>query len=371
MKLKNTCWLLLLLCGFCLGQEKTENTFHLTVSPIIDQSKSLNLEIIATLEGFLKTKNNDLTENQYWLKTDFEKYVLPYMDLYGIEKSKLGQDFYKPTLMEIIDTNDENCKILKVAYIGHNTEKNENLLKAIYNIVATKSNNKIVLSRYLNLIDDQWEKRKVGKISYRISPTKAPNDQEMERQKLEINRICNFFDTQELEIKYFSCVNPKEVFEIKGFDYHPQMYVDTTGGLADHGNIIFSGNNAEVYTHEIIHIYTSKLFPNKNIFLDEGLAMYLAGSGKHDFEWHRMKMKAFLQKNPKLNLCNYFDIYSREYIDGQTSIPYMVAALICERTLNHYGKQKLFELMNSTDDIWNILSKVGLTPENLNRELSN
>jgi len=369
MKLKKAYLIFLLFTCFCFAQEKANNTFHLTVSPIVNQTKTLNLEIISTLENFLKTKDNSLIYNKHWSKDDFKNYNFPYIDIYNIEQSKLGNDFYKPTLMEIIDTDDENCKILKVAFIGHNAEKNENFLKVIYNIVATKSNNEIMLSRYLNIIDKEWKSLKAGKINYKISPNKTPNYDDIEKQKLEINRICNFFNTEELEIKYFSCVNPKEVFEIKGFDYNPLMYIDKTGGLADYGNIIFSGNNSEIYTHEIIHIYTSKLFPNKNNFLDEGIAMYLAGSGKYDFDWHKKKMKSLLEKNPSLNLTDYFDIYSREYIENETSIPYMVAALICESTITKFGKEKLFELLNSKDDIWKIINKVGLTKENLNREL--
>jgi hypothetical protein len=369
MKLKKTYLLLLLFGCYCFAQEKAANAFHLTISPIVDQTKSLNLEIIATLESFLNSKNNSLTENKYWLKTDFEKYIFPYIDIYNIEKSKLGNDFYKPTLMEIIDTGDENSKILKIAFIGHHAEKNENLLKAIYNVIATKSNHEIILSRYLNLIYKEWFDLKIGKINYKISPKKSPNYDEIEKQKLDLKSICEFFNTEELEITYFSCVNPKEVFEIKGFDYNPLMYVDKTGGLADYGNIIFSGNNSEFYSHEIIHIYTSKLFPNKNNFLDEGIAMYLAGSGKYDFHWHKMKMKAFLEKNPKLDLSAYFDIYSRSYIENETSIPYMIAALICEKTITKYGKEKFFEFLNSQEDIWTILNKIRLTKENLNSEL--
>lgn len=369
MRFKKAYLIFLLFTLFCFAQEKAKNAFHLTVSPIVNQTSTLNVEVISTLESFLKTKNDSLIYNKHWAKDDFKNYIFPYLDIYNIEQSKLGNDFYKPTLMEIIDTDNENSKILKIAFIGHNAEKNENLLKAIYNIVATKSNNEVILSRYLNLIDKEWQSLKAGTITYKISPNKKPNYEEIEKQKIELNSICSFFNTEALAIKYFSCVNPKEVFEIKGFDYNPLMYIDKTGGLADHGNIIFSGNNSEIYTHEIIHIYTSKLFPNRNNFLDEGLAMLLAGSGKYDFDWHKKKMKTFLAKNPSLDLTEYFDIYSRDYIENETSIPYMVAALICERTIHKFGKEKLFELLNSKEDIWKVIEKVGFTKENLNNEL--
>jgi len=132
----------------------------------------LNLEIISTLESFLKTKNDSLIYNKHWSKDDFKNYIFPYIDIYNIEQSKLGNDFYKPTLMEIIDTDNENCKILKIAFIGHNAEKNENLIKGDLQYCGNKSNNEIMFSRYLNIIDKEWQSLKAGKINYKISPRK-------------------------------------------------------------------------------------------------------------------------------------------------------------------------------------------------------
>lgn len=117
-------------------------------------------------------------------------------------------------------------------------------------------------------------------MTYKISPNKTINETEIVQQQKDIEKICKSFKCNPISITYYSCVTPKELFEIKGFDYNPMMYVDKTGGLAEYGNIIFSGNTAEIYTHEIIHIYTSKLFPKIDKFIDEGLATYMAGSGK-------------------------------------------------------------------------------------------
>ena len=69
----------------------------LSVSPIINQSDTINKKIIETLTTFLASKNSSLTENKFWVKEDFTKYVYPYLDIYNIESSKYGADFYKPT----------------------------------------------------------------------------------------------------------------------------------------------------------------------------------------------------------------------------------------------------------------------------------
>ncbi|MFN0254123.1 hypothetical protein [Pedobacter ureilyticus] len=157
--------------------------------------------------------------------------------------------------------------------------------------------------------------------------------------------------------------------KLKVFDYNPMMYVDKTGGLADYRNIIYSGNNSEIYTHEIIHIYTSNLFPKIDKFIDEGIATFMAGSGKYNYEWHRNKLDKFLNENKYFDFATHTDAYERIYFEKETSIPYLTSALILERTLKFYGKEKLIELLKSENELWTALKKVGLTKENINHEL--
>lgn len=353
----------------CNGQSQKTAQVVLTVSPIIDQEHSDNSIIISTLKRFLKTKNNSLSANEYWLQADFKKYIHPYLDIYAIEQSRYGKDFFRPTLMEILPTDTENKKILKIAYLGYHPETDENFIKMIYNIIATVDHKKVVFSRYLDYVTKDWTPHKTGSIAYIISPNKKVNTEEISQQKQDIDRLCHFFQTTPIAITYYSCIHPKELFEIKGFDYNLMMYVDSSGGLADHGNIIFSGNNAEIYTHEIIHIYTQQLFPNINKFLDEGIATYLAGSGIYDYAWHRKKLAQFITANPEYDFNTHFDPYERLYFEGETSIPYLTAALICERTIRKYGKERLLKILKSEDEIWLTLQRLGLTKENINTQL--
>jgi len=341
----------------------------LTVSPIINDTDKTNHIIIETLIEFLKTKNSSLTENKYWVVSDFQKYIYPYFDIYNIENSKFGKNFYQPTLMEIIPTEKPNQKIVKLAFIGHNAETQENQLKSIYNLVANVNQDKVLFSRYLDLSTEKWKTITNGSLTYKISPYKTINEIEINEHKNDIEKICKFFQCEPLEITYYSCVNPKELFEIKGFDYNPMMYVDKTGGLADYGNIIFSGNNSEIYTHEIVHIYANNLFPKIDIFINEGIATYIAGSGKYNYEWHRKKLDKFLNENKGYNFATHMDIYKRNYFENETSIPYLTSALILERTLRIYGKEKLIELLKSENELWTTLKTVGLTKENINEEL--
>lgn len=353
----------------CNGQEPKQDNFVLTVSPVIDKTDKINQTIIETLTEFLKTKNSSLIVNKNWSPSDFQKFIYPYLDIYNIENSRYGKDFFKPTLMEIIPTEKLNQRIVKIAFIGHNNETQENQLKSIYNLIANIYQEKVLFSRYLDYITQNWKTETKGSLTYKISPNKIINETEIANQQKDIDKICNFFQCEPIAITYYSCINPKELFEIKGFDYNPMMYIDKTGGLADYGNIIFSGNNSEIYTHEIVHIYTNNLFPKINKFIDEGIATYIAGSGKFDYEWHREKFDKFLTENKNFDFTEHIDPYERLYFEGETSIPYLTAALILERTKRVYGDKKIIELLKSEKEFWQTLSLVGLTHENINEEL--
>ena len=159
----------------CNGQESKQDKFALTVSPIIDKTDKTNQTIIETLIGFLKTKNTSLTENNCWVQSDFQKFIYPYLDIYNIENSKYGKDFYRPTLVEIIPTEKPNQKIVKIAFIGHNNETKENQLKSIYNLVANIQQDKVLFSRYLEFSTEKWKTFSSESMNYIVSPNKIIN----------------------------------------------------------------------------------------------------------------------------------------------------------------------------------------------------
>lgn len=351
----------------CEIQIKNEGIFTLSISPAIDQSNTENQKIIQILSNFLETKNTSLTQNQNWLESDFEKYIYPYKDIYKIERSKHGENYFKPTLMEIIKVS-ENKKILKIGFVGTNTETEETTIRAIYNIVTTRVETDWKLQRAIEFQTKDWTKINKESITYYLPERKRPNEKEMKMQKKDIEFICDFFNTNSIDIIYYSCDTPKQLFETKGFDYLPNMYFSETGGMVDYGNIIYSGNNSEYYTHEIVHIYTKKLFPSIQPILNEGIATYIGGSGKYNYDWHREKFKVYLNES-EVEIANHLQPYERFYIDNETPIPYMIGALICERTLRKYGKEGLMNLLGSEKELWDNLNDYGLTKENLTNEI--
>lgn len=355
------------------SQIPTKENAFLTISPMVKKDDPLNKEIIDTLTRFLLTKNKTTNEyNKYWLQSEYKTNGIPYYDIYNVEASKYGPDFYKPTLMEITPGDNDSQKIVKIAYVGHNDDTKENIVRTIYNIVAEKDSSGIIFSMYLNYITKNWKETKIGSVTYKISPLacRTLNMTEALKQKREIAELSDFFGCKEIPVNYYSCINPVEVFQIKGFDYNPLMYVDKSGGLNEPGDNIISGNNSDYYMHEVVHSYIAHLYPSINSFLNEGFAMLIGGSGHFGYEWHRNKMKKYLEANPNFSFADHTtNTWEPLFIDKETQITYMLGALVCERTLRLYGKTKLFEIFKSKSDLFDTLKEVGLTKENLNIEL--
>lgn len=363
--------LLLLLChGDALAQQAVQSECTLTVSPIINQDDPVNKSIIRDLCQFLKLKNIDLSANQYWLSNDFSKYVYPYIDIFDIEQSKYGKDFYKPTLMELLPTNLTHQKIVKIAFIGHNERTKENQIKCIYNIIANVQNDETIFSKYLDFVTSTWQRIDTASLHYIVSPQRKKHDAvAIDRQLIDVGHLSRFFGIKPIDITYYSCMNAIELFRIKGFDYTHDMYLDEKGGLADYGDLVFSANNSEYYTHEVTHIYTNKICPQPNKYIDEGIAMCFGGSGAHDYDWHKGKLSIFLEANPGFSMIDYLDIYQRTYIENETPIPYVIAALVCQRTLRLYGKTTLIELLKLNGNIDVTLEKIGLSKLNFNEAI--
>lgn len=369
--MKNLISIFLLLIIFsCTKREKGGNPLgiQLSISSSVDQEVPLNQEIINTLKKFLETKNDSFKENKYWLGEDFDTFWFPFQDLYEIEHKDSALYFYQPSLMEIVNTDDEQKKLLKLAFIGHDDTTKENTIKSIYNIVANKTDRGIVLSNPLHYFTRDWEKIQKGSIEYVISPDRDFNEEEAERQLEDIGKICDFFSTDPMPITYYSCTGLEELFQIKGFDYNPIMYREGGGGLATHLNIVLSGNSSEYYTHEIMHLYISAWYPLRNKLIDEGMATYVGGSRVYSYTWHKENLKSHIEKHPEINFSTHLEPFER-FFAGETSIPYMIGALICERAYRLYGKEKLLKLLTGGDELWDLLGTVGLTQENFDAEL--
>ena len=356
--------LLLTLCAFQVSAQD----YHFALNPNIDTNQETNRLLIEKLETFLSTKNQDLRKNELWKAQDFEEFQYPYRDIYYIEKGWSQKHNYNPTLLAILPAEIKDHYILKFGFMEPQ-DTDVAHLRAIYNIVAEVRSGEVIFSRYVNYATRNWRKEKVGEVTYYTSPHRQFSNEEANAQQEFIQLLCNFLNTDEIPITYYSCIDPVELFNIKGFDYTYEMFFSKTGGLAGFNNHLYSGNNSDRYDHEVVHLYLSASLGTKlNSLLNEGIATYLGGSSGIDYQTHRSNLMKYVRENPDLDLSEHLNPYGRLYIYEDTSVPYVIGGLLCEMALKKGGKELLFQLLTETEN-GQVFEKLGLQSHTLDQKL--
>jgi hypothetical protein len=351
-------WMGLVFLLWLSGCRASNAPHELAIASGVDQFEGPNVRIIAALRAFLASKDQSPSENPYWLPADFKTYQYPYLDIYQVGMQDDSGNFLQPTLIDIVETDSTTQRIVKLGYLRQAADPAANVM--VYKVIANLSGPKVLFSRYTDYATRAWANYEIGSIRYVISPHRKLDSLAVRRQGEDIDRLCAFLEATPIHLTYFSCTDPLELFQIKGFDYHPKMYWAKTGGLAEHANMIYSGGNSEYYTHEITHLYTRAQFPQLHGLLDEGFATFVGGSSGRSYLWHRTRLKDYLAARPSLNLADCLDPYSRLYTEDDTPLSYMVGALLCERALRMGGRDKLYDLFLTEGELPASLERVGL-----------
>lgn len=316
--------------------QKEEPLLHLNSfldTTYADSSKQL---IVQTLQSFLAIKNEAAHHNPYWLTSDFEVYKYPYLDIYNIEQ----QGKYKPSLLDIVTLKQDSLYNIKLAFLANRN------LHSIYNFLAIKQpDGSYRFSRIVDYNTRKWERKRVGNIEYIISPQHDFDVQEAQRLDSFNDATAHFFEIEPITLTYYLCVDPQELFQIRGFDYQPVMYKFKTGGQNESwSNIIYAGNNTAWYPHEVVHSYTYAKYGRQiHRVFDEGIATYLGGSNELPLRVHLDNLKNYLEENPTAKV--YDLLYNNiEIDDRQTNCLYAIGGLFCQVALEEMGKPYLIEL---------------------------
>lgn len=134
--------------------------------------------------------------------------------------------------MELVDLDDGH-KLVKIGFVGFNPITNESLIKGIYNIIALRNEDKWNLKRVIDYQTKDWITLKEKSITQILPKGKIANKSEILKQSNDIDKLCQYFNCSPIDITYYSCYSPKQGFEVKGFDYFPNMYFSKTEGMAD------------------------------------------------------------------------------------------------------------------------------------------
>ncbi|MDR2276160.1 MAG: hypothetical protein LBF27_34970 [Sphingobacterium sp.] len=350
----------LLLSGYC------QDTPPIAVSPIVDLDIPVNQKIVNTVDSFLRVRDDYTNINRYKFceKSDFDRFGSPYSFLQNMENNNSGQRVFNPCVMEIIPWIPQKQYIVKISFIS----SSKPLLKAIVNVIAKYDNDTVKISSYLHFTEQTWQKKEKGEITYYISRNRLKNvDKDINSQIKFNKKMSQYFDIPRIPLTYYSASTVEEFFNMQGFQYHPMMYADSTGGVVYKNNVL-SANNSEYYPHEISHLYIRKAVPGINQFFDEGLATYLGGSGTLSYEQLKAKFKKEVNKIDIWKICQS-NIFDRIYWTHDFPASYVVASIVCEYGIKKYGKVDFLKLLMDIRETNLIFENLGLNKENIQEQL--
>lgn len=347
------------------------------IAPGVDTTDLATLDAINCLRRFLTHKMDPEAPNDYWYASDYEHYGGPYAELRYAEFDSVGDLRYRPTVLEARSAGEDGL-LLNVMwsdepvppYGGTLNGGTPDLSTAQYafEFLVRSTAEGARLSLPLEHNTASWERRTVGPITYIISPRHVFHPAEAEEMRGMIERLSTFFEVPPFPITFYSYAGPADLFAAKGFLQHPLMTL-ASGGMVDGTNNVHSGNDRDIYVHEVVHLFSHHRKHVGANLLEEGLATLIGGSVEHDYAWHRANLKRYLAADPSLDLRDRCTTTMRDYINEDTSVPYVIGAVLCERILRRDGKQGLFRVMSDGEDPWPALARYGITPETLTAEL--
>lgn len=338
----------------------------LRILPAVDTTDAFNAEAIACLRRFCQNKLDTTKGNDYWLPADLERFGGIHAELYYAEFDSLGDARYPPRLTVISNTGDPNERLLSVLWAKEDEHGNVERVRYAFDFLATRTPAGVRLAVPLDHRTRTWERKVLGPITFVVSPNRRFSLAQANEQVKDVERLSRFFEVPVFPITFYSCIGPAELFRIRGYQQHPIMHLFPTGGRAEGKDIVFSGNDKELYTHEIVHLFTGSRFRARPWVLDEGLATLLAGSAEHPFTWHRANLKEYLESGATIDLERVLSSYEPLTINEHTNVAYTIGGVLCERILRTEGKRGLFELLDSGEvDLFVALSQSGVTRENL------
>lgn len=341
----------------------------LRVWPGVDTLDAFNHDALACLRRFLSQKLQAGHADDHWYAPDRMRYGAVYPELLYAEYDTVGYLKHWPTLLRVTPTEDGDQRLLTVRWAAEDASGAPGEVRYVFDFLARRTDDGMRLSFPIEHFTRHWERRQEGAVLYVISPQHRFDPAQAGSQRRDLERLSHFFGIDPFPITFYSFANATELFRSKGFQQHPLLHAYPTGGMVDEGANVYSGNDKDIYTHEIVHLFVMKRFQAAPDLLNEGVATLLGGSVERDYAWHRARMARYLVDHPEVDLADHTNTFDTDLLEGETAIPYVVGALICEHVLRNHGREGLHNALGGTHDLWEALAPFGLERNNLSREL--
>ncbi|RXK82800.1 hypothetical protein [Filimonas effusa] len=246
-------------------------------------------------------------------------------------------EYYKPTLLGVMDIVTGKQYIAKMAFISRD-DTSHNSIQAVYNLLANYDNikKKFVFESYTDWYTRDWYKTTIGNISYLKQSEETFNRNEANALNKFNDSLAHLFKLPVKKFTYYSCRDVHQMYNVKGADYVRNMFYARNGGVIENG-VVFSGSNTEYYPHELVHEYINDLGIASPLRLaNEGIASYLGGSAGLPYQQLLAVLKKYVLDN-NVSPSGLLPEGSMKDINADVSTLYAIGSLLAKLVYEKKG----------------------------------
>ncbi|WP_405368771.1 hypothetical protein [Nonlabens sp. Asnod2-A12] len=278
-------------------------------------------------------------KNLYWNNEEQEK-----LKNYDFLESEFQPSLYMGFPVHILSIKFKNgiCKIK--AQFSYCKEDGVPYVLAIVNYIAKREHGKYKLYNWLSYEKMNWNFSTVGIVDFYYPINHKFDIEKAKKLNDFINHVCSKLNVLPEPFEYYFAADYDYIQNLKGIDYYIGMGGESTPRGQATENQVFCSGLGEFYPHEVFHVLIDKHFPNKHLWVSEGIATFLGGSRGKSLKWHIKKTNQYLQNNLQINLNEMLKLTN---LDNETSYHYVLGGLIAKKIMDKGGWNLLREFMSS------------------------
>ncbi|RZK42135.1 MAG: hypothetical protein EOO90_08645 [Pedobacter sp.] len=316
------------------------------------------------MSEFKGRKLPDFTK--YWNAEDCSRLKVPDRGVYGLGGDYPIYAMAASKTITYVKPNTDGTIVLKTIGAIVDSLKNMEVYYISKHFLKKEADNKYHFISLLEHDKTNWKSQKIRNVNYAFKKDYPFNKAKADSLITSIVALEKQWNLQPIEIEYILTNTYDEIQSIKGFDFTLGLgNADKPSGMADiNDKIVYCAGHGENYFHEVVHVYLNPKHPKSP--LNEGLAVFYGGSMGKPLNWHRERLKTYLNKHPEINLNKLEDFWQ---MDNYTNPNSTIQGILCHEVYKRKGIDGLKNLMRyeSLNEIFEKEFKFEL--KNLNRDL--
>lgn len=388
-KLLISVFLILPLMSFAQGRDVTIRQYMDTTNVIFQDIYKLwtNYENDLYSNEFKKT---NIDTKKYWAESEIKEYG-DVRDLYQLVAFNYFE--FKEFFIGINKRNDTLYEIQTSYYTDFN---NKYELNFVLNIPIIKTKDGYKLYNMFSINKKKFKTKNIDFVEFYYPQDYSFNKKQAKTTVRKINTFAREIGLKNIKpIKYYLNNTMTDIFQSFGITTALDDYRDAkniiTGGRSNLGSrMIYYTKGGENNSHEFIHILINDIRKKDTKFFDEGVCCYFGDHQSLSYSFHVLRLKNFLNNNPKVNLSldltTAYKTFDNQYtsdtnsqennmktwmVSDSTNYSYMIMATICDIAFRQGGYDKVKRMIIDAKDgeeMYGVIEKyLGIKRQDVNK----